>query len=66
MTGAMSWQPPPDFSYGLPMPVPTPVPGCADCADFVARHRAARYVRDGSAAADARVLMRRHLDERHR
>lgn len=61
----VSWQPPPDFSYGLPLPAPEPAPGCADCAEFVVRHRAARDAGDGSAAADVRVLMRRHLDRKH-
>jgi len=52
-----------DFSGGLPMRIPDPVPGCPECARFVAQHRAART--DPSAAADARVLMRRHLEQRH-
>jgi hypothetical protein len=54
-----------DTSYGLPQRIPAPVPGCADCARHVDQHRAARKAGDPSAAADARVLMRRHLEQQH-
>ena len=60
-----SWQPPSGFSYSLPMRVPDPVPGCAVCAGYLDQHRAARRAGDPSAAADARVLMRRHLEKQH-
>ncbi|QMU68405.1 hypothetical protein [Streptacidiphilus sp. P02-A3a] len=53
----------PDFSFGLPSRIPDPVPDCPECARYVAQHRAART--DPSAAADARVLMRRHLEQQH-
>jgi len=41
------------------------VGGCTTCAGYVAQHRAARDAGDASAAADARVLMRRHLEQQH-
>ena len=59
------WQPDSAFSYSLPLRIPDPVGGCTTCAGYVAQHRAARDAGDASAAADARVLMRRHLEQQH-
>ncbi|MFJ3903359.1 hypothetical protein [Streptomyces sp. NPDC090025] len=42
-------------------PLPRPVPGCAECDGLAARRREARLGYDGSAEADANVLLRRHL-----
>lgn len=44
----------------VPSP-PVPVPGCAECDGLADRRRDARLRYDGSAEADANVLLRRHL-----
>ncbi|MEU8620206.1 hypothetical protein [Streptomyces sp. NPDC048623] len=46
-------------------PPPEPVPGCAECDGLDGRRRAARVAYDGSAEADANVLLRRHLAKEH-
>ncbi|PYC88255.1 hypothetical protein C7C46_00995 [Streptomyces tateyamensis] len=48
--------------YGS-LPFPDPVPDCTECATF--RRRLAEVSLDDSAAADVRVLWRRHAAERH-
>ncbi|QMU74994.1 hypothetical protein GXW83_03665 [Streptacidiphilus sp. PB12-B1b] len=49
----------------FPPPPPQPVPGCAECADFTAAENSALDVFDHSAATDARVRLRRHLEGVH-
>ncbi len=51
------------FDYGFPRPAPVAVPGCPACASLAATLVA--ITRDPSAAADARVLLRRHLSDAH-
>ncbi|MEV6330641.1 hypothetical protein [Streptomyces sp. NPDC051909] len=46
-------------------PAPRPAPGCAECDGLARRRRAARVAYDGSAEADANVLLRRHLAKEH-
>ncbi|MFE7131195.1 hypothetical protein ACFVIM_10080 [Streptomyces sp. NPDC057638] len=41
-------------------------PTCQECDDLVTAERAARTAHDHSAATDARVLLRRHMDTEHR
>ncbi|MFE7132205.1 hypothetical protein ACFVIM_15210 [Streptomyces sp. NPDC057638] len=41
-------------------------PACQECDELVTAERAARTARDHSAATDARVLLRRHMDTDHR
>ncbi|MGW0766889.1 hypothetical protein [Streptomyces sp. NPDC002676] len=45
---------------------PQPVPGCAACAELVARREKAHAEYDRSAETDANVLMRQHLRREHR
>jgi len=52
------------FDYGFPRPAPVAVPGCGVCAQMAAS--LAAITRNPSAAADARVLMRRHLSVVHK
>jgi hypothetical protein len=59
------WQPESEFSYSKPIRIPDPVPGCTVCAGYVTQHRSANRAGDPSAAVDARVLMRRHLENQH-
>ena len=62
-----SYQPPwfsASFDYGFPRPAPVAVPGCGVCARMAAT--VAAITRDPSRAADARVLMRRHLRAAHK
>ncbi|XEC31777.1 hypothetical protein JAO84_13955 [Streptomyces fradiae] len=46
-------------------PAPVPVTGCAECDGLAGRRRTARVAYDGSAEADANVLLRRHLAKEH-
>ncbi|MFC1402427.1 MULTISPECIES: hypothetical protein [Streptacidiphilus] len=64
MTGA-TWTPPPDFDYALRQADPQPVAGCDDCERLAQRRSAARSAGDGSAATDANVLLRQHLQQDH-
>ncbi|MFE7133269.1 hypothetical protein ACFVIM_20655 [Streptomyces sp. NPDC057638] len=41
-------------------------PTCPECDDLVSAEREARTAHDHSAATDARVLLRRHMDTDHR
>ncbi|MGY5048496.1 hypothetical protein ACWDE0_23205 [Streptomyces sp. 900105755] len=49
----------------LDTPAPEPVPGCATCAQFAARRKAAEAGFDASAVTDVVVLLRRHLRRDH-
>ena len=53
----------PSFDYGFPRPAPVAVPECGVCARMAAT--LAAITRNPSAAADARVLIRRHLRDAH-
>jgi hypothetical protein len=54
-----------EYRCGFRPPVPKPVAGCADCATFLVRAKEAAARGDQSAAADQRVLMRRHQERDH-
>lgn len=45
---------------------PSPVPGCAACAELAGRREAVRAASDRSAETDADVLLRRHQRQEHR
>ncbi|WEO96659.1 hypothetical protein A6P39_023000 [Streptomyces sp. FXJ1.172] len=44
---------------------PSPVPGCAACAELVERREVAQATYDRSAEVDANVLLRQHQRKEH-
>ncbi|MFE2421811.1 hypothetical protein [Streptomyces hokutonensis] len=50
------------YDIGTP---PSPIPGCASCADLAALRHDARARGDGTAETDANVLLRRHQHRDH-
>ncbi|MEU3857177.1 hypothetical protein AB0F03_07355 [Streptomyces sp. NPDC028722] len=62
-TGALPSLPPPLDDVSRP---PRPVPGCAACAELVARREDVRTAYDRSAETDANVLLRQHQRQEHR
>ncbi|OIJ86548.1 hypothetical protein BIV25_41005 [Streptomyces sp. MUSC 14] len=44
---------------------PSPVPGCAACAELAERREAAQATYDRSAEVDANVLLRQHQRREH-